>query len=202
MLKDSMKQYLSKALEEKKDSQIILFKEEVDYIERNQLMEDRNINLTENKSNSRFLEAYVERCNKETEEVIAEEEEATFLDHPLEYLQRHKNEFIYLESKWFELVGVDAVSLEVDDVFDTYSVLLGLKLQKKFQNVLKEQLSKQLHREEASFSLMFNQNDGLWDLNFALNYVDGFQEDLSIREAYQLVYGFIFTLLEAVEESQ
>jgi hypothetical protein len=201
MLKDSMKHYLSQALEEKKDSQISLFKEEVDYIERNQLMEDRNINLTENKSNSRFLEAYVERCNKETEEVIAEEE-ATFLDHPLDYLQKHKNEFIYLESKWFELVGVDAVSLEVDDVFDTYSVLLGLKLQKKFQSVLKEQLSEQLHREEASFSLMFNQNDGLWDLNFALNYVDGFQENLSIGEAYQLVYGFIFTLLEAVEENQ
>lgn len=143
-------------------------------------------------------DAYIERCDKETENVLGEES-AAFLDNPIDYLKKQKHEFIYLESDSFETIGVDAVSFEVDDVFGTYGVLLGLKLQKKFETALKEYMNKELHGEDAKFSLLFNQNDGLWDVNFALNNVDGFKEQMSMGEAFGLIYQFLFSLIEAVK---
>ena len=141
---------------------------------------------------------YIERCDKESEQLISEENSA-FLEQPLEFLKKHKNEFIYIESHWFDFIGVDALSLEVDDVFGTYDVMLGLKLQKKFEKNLKEYLNTHLHSDDSKFDLMFNGDEGLWSLNFGLNYVDGFQEEKSIGEAYQLIYRFLFKLVEAME---
>jgi len=157
-----------------------------------------NQQFVENDDSTRFADAYIERCDKETENMIKNESSA-FLSEPLEYLKKHKNEFIYLESKWFDLVHVDAISLEADDVFGTYDVMLGLKFQKKFEKVLKAQLEASLHGEEAKFDLIFSHEDGLWNLNFALNYVEGFNEEMTIGEAFQLIYRFLFELVEAVE---
>lgn len=150
------------------------------------------------KMNLSFNEAYIERCSKETETMIANES-STFLNHPLTYLKEHKNEFIYVESVLFEQVNVEGVSLEMDDVFGTYDVMLGLKLQKKFEKGLKEQLNHSLHADEAKFDLMFSHDDGLWDLNFALNYVDGFKETMSLYETFQLIHQFLSELIENVK---
>jgi hypothetical protein len=152
----------------------------------------------ENKLNSSFTDAYIERCSKDTETMIANES-SIFLNQPITYLKEHKNEFIYVESTLFEQIGVEGVSLEVDDVFGTYDVMLGLKLQKKFEKMLKEQLNNSLNGEEAKFDLMFSHDDGLWDLNFALNYVDGYKEDLSLNEAIQLIHQFLSQLVETVK---
>lgn len=152
----------------------------------------------ENKLNSSFTDAYIERCSKDTETMIANES-STFLNQPITYLKEHKNEFIYVESTLFEQIGVEGVSLEVDDVFGTYDVMLGLKLQKKFEKMLKEQLNNFLNGEEAKFDLMFSHDDGLWDLNFALNYVEGYKEDLSLNEAIQLIHQFLSQLVETVK---
>ncbi|MEH7746097.1 branched-chain amino acid aminotransferase, partial [Neobacillus drentensis] len=64
---------------------------------------------------------------------------------------------------------------------------------------LKENLNSLLNGDEAKFDLMFSQDDGLWNLNFALNYVEEFREELTIGEAFQLIYRFLFQLVEAVE---
>jgi hypothetical protein len=152
----------------------------------------------ENKLNSSFTDAYIERCSKDTETMIANES-SIFLNQPITYLKEYKNEFIYVESTLFEQIGVEGVSLEVDDVFGTYDVMLGLKLQKKFEKMLKEQLNNSLNGEEAKFDLMFSHDDGLWDLNFALNYVDGYKEDLSLNEAIQLIHQFLSQLVETVK---
>lgn len=154
----------------------------------------------ENKLNSNFTDAYIERCSKETETMIANES-SSFLNQPLTYLKEHKNEFIYVESALFEQVGVEGVSLEVDDVFGTYDVMLGLKLQKKFEKMLKDQLNSSLNGDEAKFDLMFSHDDGLWDLNFALNYVDGFKENLSMNEAFQLIHQFLNTLVHTIKQT-
>jgi hypothetical protein len=151
-------------------------------------------------SNSNFSDAYIERCSKETETMIAKES-SDFLNQPIIYLKEHKNEFIYVESTLFEEVGVEGVSLEVDDVFGTYDVMLGLKLQKKFEKLLKEQLNSSLQGDEAKFDLMFSHDDGLWELNFALNYVDGYKESLSLNEAFQLIQQFLNTLVHAVKQT-
>lgn len=147
-----------------------------------------------------FSEAYIERCNKDTETMIANES-SNFLNQPLTYLKDHKNEFIYVESILFEEIGVEGVSLEVDDVFGTYDVMLGLKLQKKFEKMLKDQLNHSLQGDEAKFDILFSHDDGLWDLNFALNYVDGYRENISLHEALQLIHQFLSTLVHTIKQT-
>ncbi|MBS4194303.1 branched-chain amino acid aminotransferase [Lederbergia citri] len=196
MLHKLMQQFISSELNQGKKLEI--YPEEKEYMVKHELISN-DITLIEKDPTTRFQEAYIERCDKETEETLSKESFA-FLAHPMDYLQKHKNEFLYLESSWLELIGVDAISLEVNDVFGTYDVMVGLKLQKRFETSIKENLSKDLHGDDARFELMFNQNDGLWDLNFALNYVNGFQEEMLLEEVFRLIYRFLFKLVERIEE--
>ncbi|WHY54281.1 branched-chain amino acid aminotransferase [Peribacillus simplex] len=195
MLKKQMESYISKSVIEKK---VELFKEEKDYVEKHKLIAD-DIIIVEKENASRFTAAYMERSNKESEELISEENSA-FLAQPIEYLKKNKDEFLYFESHWFELIGVEALSLEVDDVFGTYNAMFGLKFQKKMGEVLKTYLIKELQGGIGSFSLMFNQGDGLWDVNFALDNLKGFREDMSLQEAFNLIYQFLFILVQTIEE--
>ncbi|MED3911526.1 branched-chain amino acid aminotransferase [Peribacillus simplex] len=195
MLKKQMESYISKSVIEKK---VELFKEEKDYVVKHKLIAD-DIIIVEKENESRFTDAYMERSNKESEELISEENSA-FLSQPIEYLKKNKDEFLYFESHWFELIGVEALSLEVDDVFGTYNAMFGLKFQKKMGEALKTYLTKELQEGIGSFSLMFNQGDGLWDVNFALDNIKGFREDMSLEEAFNLVYHFLFILVQTIEE--
>lgn len=196
MLKDQIKQYITEQQNNPNGKSITIFKEEKEYVERNQLAD--NLQFSEMDPSVRFADAYIERCDKESENML-KNESSSFLNERLDYLKKHKNEFIYMESNWFDLISVEAVSLEADDVFGTYDVMLGLKQQKKFEKALKENLNNLLHGDEAKFDLMFSLEDGLWNLNFALNYVEGFHEEITIGEAFQLIYRFLFQLGEAVE---
>ena len=208
LLKKELEQFIKTYIEKQQALQqeiteINLYKEEKDYIEKYELLSDdlrATLTFVESNSNARFNDAYIERSLKETEEVIAIET-SSFLDKPVQYLKEHKEEFVYLESKWFELIGVDAISFEVDDVFGTYNVMLGLKLQKKFENLIRLYLNQELKGNEMNFNLMFNQNDGLWDLNFPLDLLQEFKENITIGEAFCLIYRFLFSLVEAVEEA-
>ncbi|WHY88869.1 branched-chain amino acid aminotransferase [Neobacillus novalis] len=197
MLKDHIMQYITVQRANENADGIGIYKEEKEYAVKNQLADE--ILFVEKDANTRFADAYIERCDKSSENMI-KNENSSFLTQSLDYLKKHKNEFIYLESNWFELIGVEAVSLEADDVFGTYDVMLGLKLQKKFEKTLKEHLNSHLQGGEAKFDLMFSHDDGLWNLNFALNYVEGFTEEMTIGEAFQLIYRFLFKLAEAAEE--
>ncbi|MBT2650205.1 branched-chain amino acid aminotransferase [Bacillus sp. ISL-34] len=195
MLKKQMESYISKSVTENK---VELYKEERDYVEKHKLIAD-DIIIVEKENASRFTDAYMERSNKESEELISEENSA-FLSQPIEYLKKNKDEFLYFESQWFELIGVEALSLEVDDVFGTYNAMFGLKFQKKMGEVLKTYLTKELQEGIGSFSLMFNQGDGLWDVNLALDNVKGFRENMSLEEAFNLIYHFLFNLVQTIEE--
>ncbi|MDF9761480.1 hypothetical protein OKW24_003253 [Peribacillus simplex] len=195
MLKKQMESYISKSIIENK---VELFKEERDYVEKHKLIAD-DITIVEKENTSRFTDAYIERSNKESEELISEENSA-FLTQSIEYLKNNKEEFLYFESKWFGLIGVEALSLEMDDVFGTYNAMFGLKFQKKMGESLKTYLTNELQEGIGSFSLMFNQGDGLWDVNFALDNVNGFREDLSLEETFNLIYHFLFILVETIEE--
>jgi len=199
MLKEKIKKYISEKESQSTTEGVVLFREEIEFAEQNQLAGESH--LVEKDATTRFADAYIERCDKETENMLKNETSA-FLSEPLDYFKKHKNEFIYFESKWFDFVNVDAISLEVDDVFGTYDVMLGLKFQKKYDKQLKEYLNVHLSGEEAKFDLMFSNEDGLWNLNFALNYVEGFREEMTVGEAFQLIYHFLFKLVEAVEPAQ
>lgn len=199
MLKEKIKQYITENDRQPAAEGVVLFREEIEYAEQNQLVSEGE--WIEKEANTRFADAYIERCDKESENMLKNETSA-FLSEPLHYLKQHKNEFIYLESKWFDFVNVEAISLEVDDVFGTYDVMLGLKLQKKYDKQIREFLNAHLKGEEAKFDLMFTLDDGLWNLNFVLNYVEGFHEEMTMGEAFQLIYHFLFKLIEAVEKDQ
>ncbi|TMU88372.1 branched-chain amino acid aminotransferase [Bacillus sp. BHET2] len=155
--------------------------------------------LTAPETSSRFQDAYIERCNKETEEPI-DIEPVVFLNQTISYLKEQKNEFIFLESLWFNVIGVEGVSIEVDDVFGSYDAMLGLKLQKKHRSVIEQFLEKSL-QGESSYDLLFNGEDGLWDLNFTLNDHSDFHEELSMLAVYELIYSTLFKLLQAVDEA-
>jgi hypothetical protein len=193
MLNKQMKNFIASVDDLQK---LEVFKEEKEYLIKHGLIE-ADADLVEKSPESRFADAYIERSDKESEEVIGEEGQA-FLEQPLEYLKKHMNEFIYLESNWFEIIGVDAVSLEVDDLFGTYDVMLGLKLQKKYETAIRLFLKDNLGDEEK-FDLMFSLDDGLWNLNFDLDSVEGFSKTITLGEAFRMIYQFLFRLVEAVE---
>lgn len=138
----------------------------------------------------------IERCLKETEEVIKEESES-FMNEPVSYFTQHADEFLYVESNAFETIGVDGIALEMDDVFGTFTVLFGLKAQKKWGSFIKEYLEANVGGKP--FSAMFSDKDGLWDVNIPLDELEGFQKDLAIKDVMDLAYRFIFNLLEAIE---
>ncbi|WP_286232129.1 branched-chain amino acid aminotransferase [Neobacillus mesonae] len=193
MLKEKLIQYIN----EQSRNELKVFKEEKEYLTKHHLTD---FPIVEIEPEQRFSDAYIERCDKASEDLIGNES-ASFLTQPLVYLYKHKNEFVYVESKWFDFVNVDAVSIELDDVFGTYDVMLGLKLQKKYSLKLRTFLEHHLHGEKANYDFMFNQQEGLWDLNFALNAVDGFDENMTIGEGLQMIYRLLFQLTEAMEEN-
>ncbi len=193
MLKKQLDKYIA---ENMTDNKIEFFDIDKEYVEKHQLISS-DVTVTK----KAFQFDVIERCVKETENLIREEDQ-NFLNDSISYLKNHMNEFVYVESNAFEVIRVDAVVLELDDVFETYTALFGLKLQKKFGNDMKAYLDTHLLGDGAKYSVMFSNEDGLWDINFALNYVDGFSEDLSFVEVYQLMYDFIFKMVEAVDEAQ
>lgn len=54
----------------------------------------------------------------------------------------------------------------------------------------------------GNYSVSFSGQDGLWEVNVALNCIDGFTEAQTFEESYALLYRFIFNLIEAADEAQ
>ncbi|RSD26309.1 branched-chain amino acid aminotransferase [Mesobacillus subterraneus] len=195
-----MERYFQKKLSENKDS-IELYYEEKEYALKHDLIDVDLISIRELPSENRFRNAYIERGNKETEEFLSQEED-DFLKHKISYFDEHKNEFIYIESEWWSIVGIDGVAFEKDDVFGNYDVMLGLKLQKKQDSAIRRFLSDNLKGEQATYDLMFDGNEGVWSLNFALNDLEDFNEELTIDEAFRIIYSFLIKLAETIEGLQ
>lgn len=191
MLKESIQKLISN------QSKVELYPEEYDYVINNGLTNSQT-EIVKINENSRFSDAYMERSNKETEEFLGEEN-ASFLEKPISYFKQHMNEFLYMESKWFTLIGVDAVSFEVDDLFGTYDVMFGLKIQKKYSSHLRDYFNQHSQNPEEPVDLMFDAQEGIWNINFSLHTLPGFSEDMTVAEAYQLVYSFIFSFVQSIE---
>ena len=196
MLKKQMILFIEEAQKNNPNGVVELYQEEREYALKHDLVKSEEI--SEAGGASRFQDATIERCSKETEDLLGGES-GKFLEKPLKYLKENKNEFVFLESRWFNVIGVEAVSLEMDDVFGTYDVMLGLKLQKKYRDAIEQYLDQSLQGDSSTYDLLFNGEDGLWDFNFTLNNHPDFNEDLSLNEAYEMIYRFLFHLAESVE---
>ena len=144
-----------------------------------------------------FLEV-LERCSKETEDTIQAESQA-FASTKISYLKEKMSEFIYVESAAFIDIRVDAIALEFDDAFNLYTALFGLKLQKKHGEAIRQYLKANVKSALGSSSASFSGQEGLWELNIAVDCIEGFSEDLTIQEIVELIYQFVAQLIEAVE---
>ena len=200
MLQSNIQTYIEKEMNVQGQS-LSLYQEEKEYALQKKLV-PQNLMIEEKEESLRFTDAYIERVDKETDELIAEESPLSFLDTPISYLKEHRSEFLYVESKWFEFIKLDGCSFEVDDVFGTYKVLTGLHMQKKFGSLLKQFFAKELNESPTSVQLLFNDKDGLWDVNIELDAIKEFNEKISIGEVLVLIYRFFFHLAEYVENEK
>ena len=200
MLQSNIQTYIEKEMNVQGQS-LSLYQEEKEYALLKELV-PQNLMIEEKEASLRFKDSYIERVDKETDELIAEESPLSFLDTPISYLKEHRSEFLYVESKWFEFIKLDGCSFEVDDVFGTYKVLTGLHMQKKFGSLLKQFFAKELNESPTSVQLLFNDKDGLWDVNIELDAIKEFNEKMSIGEVLVLTYRFFFHLVEYVENEK
>lgn len=145
------------------------------------------------KEEARFGDVYIERVDKESENMI-QTENASFLNTPLTYVKKHQKEFIYIESKWFDVVKVDGLAIEWDEVFQTYTVLFGLKRPKKDTGILKDMLS-----PLNGAQLQFNGQDGLFDVNLQLLELEDIHEDTAFIDVISAVYRFLFRMIMQLE---
>lgn len=139
-----------------------------------------------------------ERYNKETEELISKDS-MDFLKTPLSHFKEKKNEYAYLQSEGFEAMKVDGLVLEFDEVFEVYTAMFGLAVQKKFAVKIQGYLNEHFQSEKMNYSLMFSGNEGLWEINLPLDYIDQFNDSFSIEETFQFLNTFISSLLTAIE---
>ncbi|MER2106714.1 MAG: protoporphyrinogen oxidase [Solibacillus sp.] len=177
----------------KEQSEIALFDFEKAYLEQIGVsFEDKMI--TEKALTFDVLEV----CSKETEDTLRAVE-ADFLGHPISYLKENQAEFIYAESSAFDAIRVDAFALEFDDAFNLNTVLFGLKLQKKYSEAIRTYLKQNVKSALGSSSAAFSGQEGLWEINIALDCLEGYSDDLSFEAIYGLLYKFIFDLIVAAE---
>lgn len=193
-----LKERMQKLIEQ---ANVELIKVEKEYIENNGLL-STNQKLTDlkvNEDRTRFSDAYIERSLKETDELI-NTESGEFLNNSIHYLKENIAEFIYIESKWFEVIGIDAISLEVDDVFGTYEAMFGLKLKKNEESNIRAYVKENGLGEKPKYNLLFNQQDGLWDMNLTLDHIEGFNDNMSIDEVLRFIYEYLFKLTVQIEK--
>lgn len=140
----------------------------------------------------------LEVCSKETEDTLRAAD-VDFLQQPVSYLKDNQAEFIYAESQSFDAVRIDAIALEFDDAFNLNTALFGLKLQKKHGEAIRAYLKENVASKLGSSSAAFSGQEGLWELNIALDCLEGYRDDLTFEEMYMLLYRFIFNLIVAAE---
>lgn len=174
-----------------------LTKEEQDYaLAKELLSESTSISLIEN--DNLLNSAIIERFDKETEELVSKESSA-FLKTPITHFKEKVNEFMYLETAHFDVISVDAIAFEYDEVFDVYTAMFGLAIQKKYGEALKAYLDNHFDGKAMNYSVMFSNGDGLWEVNLPLNYIDGFNDNYTIEETYHFLYRFLFSLGTSIE---
>ncbi|MER2009878.1 MAG: branched-chain amino acid aminotransferase [Psychrobacillus sp.] len=192
-----IKKKLTQKITESAGGSLSLTKEEHDYALTNELLSDTaSISVIE--SDKLFENAIIERFDKETEELISKESSA-FLKTPITHFKDKMNEFMYLETPHFETLSVDAIAFEYDEVFEVYTAMFGLSVQKKHGDALKGYLNEHFDGKAMNYSVMFSAGDGLWEVNLPLNYIDGFNTNYTIEETYQFLYRFLFSLVASTE---
>jgi len=185
---------LIKKMEETTITELALTTEEKDFAKKNQLLPE-GLNVIQQ---NLFSDAIIERYNKETDELISKEH-TEFLQTPISYFKDHLQEYVFLETKVLDVVSVDAIAVEYDEVFEVYTAMFGLFIQKKYTAEIRAFLDEHYNSEKMQYSIMFAGNEGLWEINLPVNYIKGFDDSFTIEEVYQLLYTLIFKLVSTIK---
>ena len=94
---------------------------------------------------------------------------------------------------------IDAVVLEFDEMFKVYTALFGLRLQKKMNEQLKSYLRDNLKGMLGSSSAMFDGKEGIWEVNIALDAIEGFTGEETFEQSYELLIDFVKNMLAVIE---
>lgn len=156
--------------------------------------------LTTEASEKELTITVLERCNKETEELIAEEG-TEFLATKISYIKENQAEFVYAEIAELDHIRTDAFALEFDEAFEVYTAMFAVALQRKYRADIQAHLLATLDLEQAKSSVAFEGVEGVWEMNIALDSMTGFRDDMTFGEVYDLLYTFVFTLLERIEQA-
>src|SRR5699024_9767208 len=105
----------------------------------------------------------IERYNKETDELISKESPA-FLESSISYFKENIQEYTFLETKVFDVISVDAIAVEYDEVFEVYTAMFGLFVQKKYVAEIRAFLDEHYNSEHMQYSMMFAANEGVWEI--------------------------------------
>lgn len=195
MLKKEFQTFLHSLNEQ--SNPVILLPIEKQYAIEHQLLEEADIHVTEDAS--RFVDLYAETVNKETDDVITENNR-TIMEKEISYFKEHLAEYIYIESNAFDIVRIDALSIEVDSVFRTYEVMFGLRYPKKEEEAIRSFFNENLSGENHKYTIMFNSDDGLWDINLNMEHLKGFSENNKLSQILTLIYTFLFQLAAEKEK--
>lgn len=182
----------------KTDEPLFFFTEEKNYLLEHSFAIDKE--LQEKNTPERFQNIYLELANKETDETIEENVDSAFLSTEIHYFEKKIEEYLYVESDAFSIVGLESLSLEVDSVFRTYEGIFGLKIPKKAEGAIRSFFEKTLAGDHTTYNLMFNAQDGMWDVNLPIEAIPGFSKQMNIGDLLQLIYLFLFQLGEELEK--
>jgi hypothetical protein len=147
-----------------------------------------------------FETLIIELCNKETDELI-KKVSSSFLEESLEYLKSNENEYIFIEADEFDMIKIDGLSLELDDLFGHYDAMFGLKLQKKYRNDIVSFLEGTLQGKKG-YNLLFNGEDGLWDVNLSINDLPSYDENMKLKDAVEEIHTYLSELLGKITEKK
>ncbi|TRZ38230.1 hypothetical protein CEQ21_22785 [Niallia circulans] len=194
MINKNMKKYLESKAENEK---IAALPVEKAYLLENELAAEDRILIAS--LPEKLGDFYMELANKESDETVKEGLSASFLEEKISLLKTNLDEYLYVETDLFDMIQVDGLTLEVDSVFRKYDGLFGFRAPKKQEQVIRSYFANTLG-SETPYSLMFNNQDGLWDVNLPIEYIEGFTEELSVAATLELFYSFMFALGSLLDE--
>ncbi|OIU71873.1 hypothetical protein [Rossellomorea aquimaris] len=147
-----------------------------------------------------FEKLTIELCNKETDELIRQVS-SSFLEEALEYLKSNENEYIFIVADEFDKIRIDGLSLERDDLFGHYDAMFGLKMQKKYREEIVSFLEGTLQGKKG-YNLLFNGEDGLWDVNLSINDLPSYDKNMTLKDAVEEIHSYLSELLEKITEKK
>ncbi|WP_010172733.1 hypothetical protein [Bacillus coahuilensis] len=103
---------------------------------------------------------------------------------------------MYLESD--QENEIKGFVLEWDEVFSTYTILVGLPVKKKHTQNVKDYLQNTV---QGNFNVMYDDGEGFLDVNVSIASLHTIKEEMTIRQVSEIVTNYIDQLMTVTKEA-